>query len=106
MLFDGVLPDFNMGTQHGATCEPSLSSRVQQFCDQLPGYSHADNGRFIGGHITRHYGQMPAVNSLQLELSQATYMDESDLSWDLERADRVAGEIRRLIEMLLDWVTR
>jgi len=105
MLFDGVLPDFNMGTQHGATCEPSLSSQVQQFCDQLPGYSHADNGRFIGGYITRHYGQMPLVNSLQLELSQATYMDESDLSWELERADRVAEEIRRLIEILLDWST-
>ncbi len=106
MLFEGVLPDFNMGTQHGTTCDPMLSQRVQQFCRDLPGYTHVDNGRFIGGYITRHYGQMPGVNSLQLELSQATYLDESDASWHADRADRVASEIHRLIEMLLDWSAR
>jgi len=102
-LFEGVLPDFNMGTQHGATCQPSMSDRVGQFCQGLSGYSYVDNGRFIGGYITRHYGQLPMVNSLQLELSQATYLDEPELSWQAERSDRVAREIHRLIEVLLDW---
>ena len=103
MFFDGVLPDFNMGTQRGATCEPSLSARIRGFCDGLSEYSYADNGRFIGGYITRHYGQMHSVNSVQLELSQATYMNESNGSWQSDSAANVAKEIRRLIELLLDW---
>ena len=103
LLFEGSLPDFNMGTQHGSTCPPSMSDRVGQFCQGLSGYSYVDNGRFIGGYITRHYGRPSSVNSLQLELSQATYMDESEMSWQAETADQVAHEIHRLIEVLLDW---
>ena len=103
MLFDGVLSDFNMGTQRGATCEPSLSAQLEGFCDGLSEYSYADNDRFIGGYITRHYGQIPSVNSVQLELSQATYMNESNGSWQSDSAASVAKEIRRLIELLLDW---
>ncbi len=40
-------------------------------------YSHVLNGRFKGGHITRHYGN-PAENihAVQLELCQSTYMEE------------------------------
>lgn len=102
-LFEGNLPDFNMGTQHGATCQPSMSARVSQFCEELSRYSYVDNGRFIGGYITRHYGRQSAVNSVQLELSQATYMDESEMSWLAEEADLVAREIHRLIKVLLDW---
>src|SRR3546814_13543089 len=41
------------------------------------GYSHAANGRFKGGYITRSHGR-PAdgIHAVQLELTQRTYMDE------------------------------
>ena len=45
-------------------------------CD-APGYRHVLNGRFKGGHITRHYGQPDrAFHAVQLELAQRTYMNE------------------------------
>ena len=55
-LFDGPLPDFNIGTNNGASCARELSDRLAAICDQ-PGYRQMVNGRFKGGHITRHYGQ-------------------------------------------------
>src|SRR3989344_1331757 len=55
MLFDGKLPDFNLGTNDGASCNPQLAQRLLQVCVGAPQYSHVLNGRFKGGHITRHY---------------------------------------------------
>ena len=75
-LFDGLLPDFNIGTNDGKSCATSLPDAVAQVCD-APGYRHVVNGRFKGGHITRHYGQPDrAVHAVQLELAQRTYMNE------------------------------
>ena len=77
-LFDGVLPDFNLGTSQGRSCAPELRAAL---IDALttPDYTLAVDGRFTGGYITRHYGA-PAdgVHAFQLELSQATYMHEDD----------------------------
>ena len=76
-LFDGRLPDFNLGTNAGASCDPALAARLEAVCAAAEGYSHVLNGRFKGGHITRHYGQPEQhVHAVQLELAQCTYMDE------------------------------
>jgi N-formylglutamate deformylase len=60
------------------------------------------NGRFKGGHITRHYGQ-PAqnVHALQIELAQCGYMDESAAAYDAARASPLQGLLRALLEALL-----
>src|SRR6056297_486986 len=47
-LFDGVLPDFNIGTDGGATCAPDIETAVQAICADAPGYSSILNGRFKG----------------------------------------------------------
>jgi formiminoglutamase len=75
-LFDGKLPDFNLGTFNGASCDPACDS-IGSDLRRTPDYSHVLNGRFKGGHITRHYGN-PAQNihAVQLELGQCTYMEE------------------------------
>src|SRR5471032_834940 len=72
-LFDGKLPDFNLGTFNGASCDPQLEAQLAAICTRHPAYSHVVNGRFKGGHITRHYGN-PAENihSVQLEMGQCT----------------------------------
>ncbi|MGE4436650.1 N-formylglutamate deformylase [Achromobacter sp.] len=76
-LFDGKLPDLNLGTAGGASCAPDILDAVTAI---LPGcgYTSAVNGRFKGGYITRHYGS-PAedIHAVQLEMCQSTYMDES-----------------------------
>ncbi|HMP79537.1 MAG TPA: N-formylglutamate deformylase, partial [Pirellulaceae bacterium] len=68
-LFDGVLPDWNFGTNRGQSCGSRLQSRVECYAAELKGYSWEVNGRFVGGCITRHYGTSAGpVEAVQLEL--------------------------------------
>ena len=75
-LFDGELPQFNIGSNDGATCDAALETAVAQVCAQS-GLSHVVNGRFKGGWTTRHYGR-PAegIHAIQMELACHGYMDE------------------------------
>jgi formiminoglutamase len=75
-LFDGELPNFNVGTNSGASCGPGLIRAVEAACDVLP-FSRVTDGRFKGGWTTRRYGQ-PArgVHAIQMELACRGYMDE------------------------------
>ena len=77
-LFDGTLPDFNIGTNNGATCAPVIADAVEQVCRATQGYSTIVNGRFKGGWTTRHYGQPETgIHAIQMELAQSTYMEEA-----------------------------
>lgn len=97
-LFDGRLPDLNLGTADGASCGAALQRRLERALDGLTGYDHVVNGRFKGGFITRHYGRPDAgVEAVQLELAQRTYMDESRTVWDPERAARLQPVLRALL---------
>jgi len=76
-LFDGRLPDFNIGTAAGASCDPERARRVVAAAESAQGYGTVVNGRFKGGYITRQYGRPDDdTHAIQLELSQRTYMDE------------------------------
>jgi N-formylglutamate deformylase len=102
-LFEGRLPDFNVGTAGGASCSPALQARLQAVLAAQSDYSHVVNGRFKGGHITRHYGR-PAdgVQAVQLELAQLNYMDEDSFAYLPQRAEPTAALIRRLLEAALE----
>ncbi|WP_336961705.1 N-formylglutamate deformylase [Sphingobium aquiterrae] len=77
-LFDGDLPQFNIGTNNGATCDPALAAAVEALC-AASGRSHVLNGRFRGGWTTRHYGQPErGIHAIQMELAIRGYMDEPD----------------------------
>ncbi|HYG04955.1 MAG TPA: N-formylglutamate deformylase [Stenotrophomonas sp.] len=77
-LFDGQLPQFNIGTNLDRSCDAALTDAVEALCAGS-GMSHVRNGRFKGGWITRHYGA-PAdgVHALQMELACRGYMHEPD----------------------------
>jgi len=104
-LFDGRLPDFNLGTFAGASCAPELAARLQAVCAGAAGYSQVLNGRFKGGHITRHYGQPAArIHAVQLELAQCTYMDEqAPFAYREDLAAPTRQVLRQLLETLLAW---
>ena len=77
-LFDGRLPDLNLGTASGAACAPSLRDALAALLRAQTQFSVAVDGRFKGGHITRHYGQpREGVHAVQLEKCWSTYMRET-----------------------------
>ncbi|TAL84870.1 MAG: N-formylglutamate deformylase [Rhodanobacter sp.] len=103
MLFDGRLPDFNLGTATGTSCARVLQTRLQSCLEAQARFSVAVNGRFKGGYITRHYGRPEAgVHAVQLELAQLNYMDEASFEYDEARAPEVQAVIGRLLRICLD----
>jgi N-formylglutamate amidohydrolase len=106
-FFDGRLPDLNLGTRDGASCSAELRDRLARVAAEADqdGYSHAVDGRFKGGFITRSYGRPDEnTHAVQLELAQATYMDETPpWRFDETRAARLRPHLRRLIETCRDW---
>lgn len=75
-LFDGELPEFNIGTNDGATCDPALRQAIVAAA-AAAGRSMIVDGRFKGGWTTRHYG-CPAdgVHAVQMELAMRSYLAE------------------------------
>ena len=101
-LFEGRLPDLNLGTAAGASCSPALQSRLEAVLAAQDEYDWVANGRFKGGHITRHYGDPGnGVDAVQLEISQRNYMDETSFDWDEGKAARLQRVLRALLEAAL-----
>jgi N-formylglutamate deformylase len=105
-LFDGELPQFNVGTNAGASCAPELTSAVERICD-ASGYSRVTNGRFRGGWITRHFGKPEdQVHALQMELAMRGYLQEPDTlaedTWPAPLDDALAARLRVALRDILD----
>lgn len=104
-LFEGKLPDLNLGTNDGASCLPGLSDAVEGCCRQQTRFSHVLNGRFKGGYITREYGQPQAdQHAVQLELAQVNYMEEIEpFAWSEDKATELQGVLKPLLAGMLAW---
>lgn len=98
-LFEGVLPDLNIGTAGGQSAHESVTRAVAAAAAAHPEVSHVVNGRFKGGYITRHYGRPgEAVHAVQLEMCQKLYMSESaPFDYDERRAARIAPVVRDMV---------
>jgi N-formylglutamate deformylase len=107
-FFEGRLVDLNIGTNGGASCDPSLARHVMEIAAAVPGYSAVLDGRFRGGYITRHYGRPAAgVHAIQLEQSQRTYMDEGPpFAFRGDLAAAVRPVLRAMLEAILNWAGR
>jgi formiminoglutamase len=98
-LFEGVLPDINVGTNGGAnggtSCDAAIErAAVEGATAAAWEYTSVLNGRFKGGWTTRHYGQ-PAlgVHAIQMELAQYTHLasETPPFAYDEAKADRLRG---------------
>jgi len=96
-FFAGKLAELNLGTAGGRSCGPGVGEALLK---KVSGYGAVLNGRVKGGYITRTYGD-PAkgVHAVQLELSEATYMEESPpFRFREDLAKRLRPQLRALIE--------
>jgi N-formylglutamate amidohydrolase len=102
-FFQGRLPDLNLGTAAGASCDAGLVAIATSVLAS-GGFTHVVNGRFKGGYVTRHYGRpQDNVHALQLEMAQDAYMDEAPpYAWNPARAKRLAALLERLVLTLAE----
>ncbi len=101
-LFDGRLPDFNLGTANGASCTPALQSKLENILAAQDRHDFIVNGRFKGGYITRFYGDPDhGIDAVQLEISQRIYMDEETFGYDAAKAVQPQRVIGKLLEATL-----
>ena len=98
-LFEGRLPDLNLGTANGTSCSPQMQARLQNAVVAQDNYDFVINGRFKGGYITRQYGDPSlGIDAVQLEISQRNYMDEDSFAWSEANAVRMKKMIRKLLD--------
>lgn len=106
-LFDGQLPDLNLGTADGQSCDPALRRALAQVLDSQQRYSQVVDGRFKGGFITRHYGA-PAqgIHAVQLEMCWRCYMPEAPpYAWHDGLATEVQPLLRQLMQAMLTFAS-
>jgi N-formylglutamate deformylase len=109
-LFDGELPNINIGTNDGASADAGLTQTLVDL-SRGSGFTHVLNGRFKGGYITRHYGD-PArdVHAVQIELAIRGYMDEPPTDTippppRRARMQPMADLLHRFLSACLDFAT-
>ena len=104
-LYEGRLPNLNLGTASAASCDASLRAALMAVLAGQSAFSHVTDGRFKGGFITRHYGQPTlGVHAAQLEMTWDSYMDEAPpWVWRPERAAGVLPVLRALVNTMLTW---
>ena len=101
-LFEGRLPDLNLGTAGGASCSADVQARIESRLSAQDAYDWVSNGRFKGGYITRQYGDPDrGIDAVQLETSQRTYMDEATFAWDAAKAARLQPLLAALLRAAL-----
>ncbi len=107
-FFAGSLPDFNLGTADGASCDAGLAMQIEALLAGAAGFTAIHNGRFKGGYITRRSGR-PAerIHAVQLEMAQCAYMDEGPpFAWNQHKAERVRPILKACLRRCLDWASR
>ena len=104
-LFEGRLPDLNLGTASGTSCAASLRQELGEVLASQSRFTHVVDGRFKGGHITRAYGRpQQGIHAVQLEMCWSCYMEEAaPFVVDARRAASLQRVLEALVESMLEW---
>ena len=98
-LFDGTLPQLNIGTDQGATCDPRIESAAFDIAKRS-GLTHVLNGRFRGGWTTRHYGKpQENVHAIQMEITQSAYLETESAPFAYSKSK--AAKLRPVLATIL-----
>jgi len=99
-------PDLILGNNDGKTAHPEITNSA------IEGLNSGDfqvnvNSPFKGGHITRYFGKPENnVHALQLEMNKILYMDDRELNFDKERADKMRKVLKTTLEGLINTINR
>lgn len=102
-LFEGKLPDLNLGTVKGTSCAPAIENTIAKIMAESS-FSHVVNGRFVGGYITRHYGRpRDNVHAVQMEKGQDCHLARSSTDLDPAKIARLKPVLQKIAEAMLAW---
>jgi len=109
-LFEGELPNFNIGTNGNKSCSPALTEKIAAICAADENFSHVVNGRFKGGYITRHHGNPEAgIHAIQMELACRGYMREPEApnpeNWPAAYDSAYAAPVQNVLKAILSEVS-
>ena len=94
--------DMVLGNNHGATCHTRLINYVEAVLADA-GYQVRINNPYSGGFTTRHYGQpRRGIQTLQIEVNRALYMDEQAIAKS-DGFAQLQADLTRLIEALANY---
>ena len=103
-LFEGVLPEFTIGTDSGKTCAPSIEAAVHDRC-AASNRRLVLNGRLRGGWTTRHYGQPETgIHAIQMELAQSSHLstEAPPFALDADKAESLRAVLGPMLQDLID----
>ncbi|WP_299826707.1 N-formylglutamate amidohydrolase [uncultured Roseobacter sp.] len=106
-LFDGVAPNFSIGTYMGATCDHKLAACIAGICLNENNYTSDINKHLKGGWIVRRYGcPKRGVHALQMELSLSTYLQAERDPWlyDPVKAQVARIVLAKILNRLKSWI--
>jgi N-formylglutamate amidohydrolase len=102
-LFEGRLPDLNLGTVKGESCAPALEQAIAKVMVES-GFSQVVNGRFVGGYITRHYGRpVDKVHAVQMEKGQDSHLARGTDQLDVAKCAKLKPVLQKIAEAMLAW---
>ncbi len=100
-FFSGRLADINIGTNDGTSCSKKYRAAFKKVLESQKKYSYVFDGRFKGGYITRHYGQVHNnIHAIQIELAQINYLDENNNRYCVEKAEQLKTLLIRMVNAL------
>jgi len=104
-LFDGKLPDFNIGTNSRMSCDLEIQSSIENICSDQSEYTSISNGRFKGGWTTRHYGKPESgTHAIQMELAQYNYMlEQAPWHYQSSPADKLRIVLKQILTSLRNY---
>jgi len=101
-LHPALVEDVFLGDRDGQCCPERFIATVERgFSAQ--GLAVVRNRPYKGGYITDHYGRLPGIAALQIEMAQRVYMDEADPAnaHAHPRFGRALGQLRAVFEGLI-----